>query len=120
MAAKGRSPASNLKGPDEQPGRLTGHPFNRDTATGRFVGVQERVGAVLRAADQSGLLGEKGARVASRVSPALLDQARQNTGITSDSDLIEFALANVALADDFAETYRRLAGTVDPNLKLGF
>jgi hypothetical protein len=50
----------------------------------------------------------------------LLHNARQRTGITSDSELIEFALANVALADDFAETYRRLEGTVDPDLKLGY
>jgi hypothetical protein len=82
--------------------------------------VREHIGAVLMAADEAGLLGEKDARVGARISRVLLHNARQRTGITSDSELIEFALANVALADDFAETYRRLEGTVDPDLKLGY
>jgi hypothetical protein len=91
-----------------------------DLASNRSVEHRERVDAVLKAADESGLLGEKAARVASRVSRTLLEQARERTGIASDSALIEFALANVALADDFAETYRHLGGAVDPDLELGY
>ncbi|MBX3569544.1 MAG: hypothetical protein KF914_15895 [Rhizobiaceae bacterium] len=74
----------------------------------------------MTAADESGLLGEKSARVGGRISPVLLEQARQRTGISSDSELIEFALANVALADEFAETYRQVRGSIDPDLKLGY
>jgi hypothetical protein len=34
--------------------------------------------------------------------------------------LIAFALANVAFEDDFAETFKKVRGTVDADLKLGF
>lgn len=76
--------------------------------------------AVMQAAENSGLLGEKSARIGGRISPALIARAKQRTGIKTDTDLIEFALANVALEDDFAETLRKVAGSVDPSLKLGF
>lgn len=36
------------------------------------------------------------------------------------TDLIEFALANLALEDKFAETFKASRGAVDPDLKLGF
>jgi hypothetical protein len=38
----------------------------------------------------------------------------------SDTDLIAFALASVALDDDFAQTFRSSRGKVDHALKLGF
>jgi hypothetical protein len=79
-----------------------------------------RFEAVMKAAESTGLLGEKSARIGGRISPALVRQAKRKTGIETDTDLIEFALANVALADDFAETFRKTRGTVDPTLKLDF
>jgi len=93
----------------------------REGKTGRFVLVDPaRLKAVMSAAEQSGLLGEKSARIGGRISPALLEQAKKQTGIRTDTDLIEFALANVALEDDFADTFAKVRGTVDPALKLGF
>lgn len=74
----------------------------------------------MQAAKRSGLLRNKSGRIAGRVSPALVRQAKRRTGIDADTDLIEFALANVALEDNFAETSRALRGKVDPKLKLGF
>ena len=59
-------------------------------------------------------------RIGGRVSPALVEQAKARTGIETDTDLIEFALANIALEDRFAETFKAVRGTVDPGLKLGF
>jgi hypothetical protein len=79
-----------------------------------------RFEAVMRAAEDSGLLGEKSKRIGGRISPALVEQAKRHTGIETDTDLIEFALANVALDDNFGRTFRRTRGTVDPALKLGF
>jgi hypothetical protein len=79
-----------------------------------------RVAAVMAAAENSGLLGEKTARIGGRISPALVEKAKKRTGIATDTDLIEFALASVALDDAFAETFRSTRGTVDPALKLGF
>jgi predicted metalloprotease len=40
--------------------------------------------------------------------------------IETDTDLIEFALADVALEDDFVDVFKRSRGKVDPDLKLGF
>jgi hypothetical protein len=74
----------------------------------------------MQAAQQSGLLSEKSGRIGGRVSPALIEQAKRQTGIKTDTDLIEFALATVALEDNFAETFRESRGRVDPDLKLGF
>lgn len=82
--------------------------------------VKSRFHAVMEAAAHSGLLGEKSKRIGGRISPALIEQAKKHTGIETDTDLIEFALANVALDDEFAATFRRTRGTVDPGLKLGF
>jgi len=79
-----------------------------------------RVAAVMKAAEQSGLLKEKNGRIAGRVSLALMEQAKKSTGIQTDTDLIAFALANVALEDNFPETFRKSRGKVDPTLKLGF
>lgn len=79
-----------------------------------------RVEAVMKAAEQSGLLKEKNGRIAGRVSSALVKQAKKRTGIQADTDLIAFALANVALEDNFAEAFRKSRGKVDPSLKLGF
>ncbi|MDB5555762.1 MAG: hypothetical protein JWL86_5746 [Rhizobium sp.] len=79
-----------------------------------------RFKAVMKAAEQSGLLGEKSKRIGGRISPALVEQAKKQTGIETDTDLIEFALANVALNDNYGETFRKIWGTVDPDLKLGY
>jgi hypothetical protein len=79
-----------------------------------------RFAAIIAAAEQSGLLGEKRARIAGRISPELIQRAKQKTGIATDTDLIEFALASIALDDKFSETFKKTMGSVDPRLKLGF
>lgn len=81
---------------------------------------RQRFEAVIRAAERSGLLSKKSGRIGGRVSPALVKQAKRQTGIETDTDLIEFALATIALEDNFAETFKRSRGKVDPELKLGF
>jgi hypothetical protein len=83
-------------------------------------GRRVRIRAVMMAAERSGLLKEKTGRIAGRVSAALVAQAKKRTGIQTDTDLIAFALANVALEDDFAETFKKVRGAVDADLKLGF
>lgn len=76
--------------------------------------------AVMRAAERQGLLKDKSSRIAGRVSPTLVAKAKKHTGIKSDSDLIAYALAQLALEDDFIEVFRRSRGSVDPDLKLGY
>jgi len=92
----------------------------RDAKTGQLVVSKARFEAVMLAAKQSGLLSGKSGRIAGRVSPTLVKQAKRQTGIVTDTDLIEFALATVALEDHFAESFKESRGKVDPELKLGF
>ncbi|WP_246696143.1 hypothetical protein [Mesorhizobium sp. SARCC-RB16n] len=74
----------------------------------------------LRAAIRKGLIGSKDERITARLSHALIEQAKRQTGIEGDTELLEFALANVALEDNFPATMNKLAGTIDPDIKLGF
>jgi hypothetical protein len=92
----------------------------RGEETGRLAVSKARFEAVMQAAEQSGLLREKSGRIGGRVSSALVRQAKRQTGIATDTDLIEFALATVALEDNFAEVFKESRGKVGPELKLGF
>lgn len=92
------------------------HAIAGQSATARAIQVQ----TVMAAAQRSGLLLEKSGRIGGRVSQALVDKAKARTGITTDTDLIEFALANIALEDKFADAFRAARGAVDPDLDLSF
>jgi hypothetical protein len=54
------------------------------------------------------------------VSPALVRQAKRQTGIASDTDLIEFALATVVLEDNVTDAFNESRGNVAPDLTLGY
>jgi hypothetical protein len=95
----------------------------RSAAGRRGPGLEEEqapFGSVMDAAERAGLLGDKSSRISGRVSAALIAQAKRRTGIESDTDLIEFALASIALEDNFAEAFKAARGKVDPDLKLGY
>ncbi len=79
---------------------------------------KERLEAVLKAAGGRGLLRDKTGRITGRVSPVLVERAKQATGLATDTALIEFALASVALEDHFGDVLVEARGTVDPDLKL--
>jgi len=95
-------------------------PATKESRPAGLVAGKAHFDVIMTAAQQSGLLGEKSGRITGRVSPALVKQAKRRTGIESDTDLIEFALAIVALEDQFAKTFASSRGGVDPELKLGF
>jgi hypothetical protein len=80
--------------------------------------VARRIAAVLDHAAKAGLLGEKDGRIAGRLSSDLIARAKSRTGIRSDSDLLAFALANVALEDNFGATFSRVRGTVESGMDL--
>jgi hypothetical protein len=76
---------------------------------------------VLSIAEQQGLLG--GGRtltVRGRMPSLLVEQAKKKTGIQSDSKLIEAALANIVVADDYGEWLLAQRGTVGKDLDLEF
>ncbi len=82
----------------------------RDSETGRFLIATVRFEAVMEAAERSGLLKQKNGRIAGRVSPALVEKAKQRTGIKGNTELIAFALASVALEDNFARVFKESRG----------
>ncbi|HXZ01363.1 MAG TPA: hypothetical protein VEI03_15295 [Stellaceae bacterium] len=93
---------------------------SRRVRTGRLLASEARVEAIMKAAERSGLLNKKSSRIGGRVSAELVMQAKKQTGLQADTDLIEFALANVALEDKFAGAFKASRGKVDEDLKLGF
>jgi hypothetical protein len=59
---------------------------------------------VMVIAEKEGLLrGERSRVVLGRMPEALVTRARKRTGIDSDTELIEVALANIAVANDYAD-----------------
>lgn len=75
----------------------------------------------LSIAGQQGLLsGSRTLTVRGRMPSLLVEQAKKKTGIQSDSKLLEVALANIAVADDYAEWLLAQRGTVSRDLDLEF
>ena len=76
---------------------------------------------VLRIAEREGLLRGKRTKVLrGRMPEALVSEAKKRTGIESDTDLIEVALANIAVADDYAEWLLSRRGSIDSGVPLEF
>ena len=73
----------------------------------------------LESARAAGLLGDaKDARVAGRVSSELVAAAKRRSGLSSDTDVIEIALARLALEDDFGARLVRNKGSVPRELDI--
>jgi len=76
---------------------------------------------VLTLAEQSGLLrGSRTKVIRGRMPQELVARAKARTGIKSDTNLIQVALANIAVADDYAEWLLSHRGTVPADLDLEF
>jgi hypothetical protein len=76
---------------------------------------------VMVIAEREGLLhGERTQVVRGRMPEALVARAKKRTGIDSDTDLIEVALANIAVADDYADWLLSRRGAVDREAELEF
>jgi len=88
------------------------------TRKGKPAAQSRRVEAVIEHARREGLFRDKDHRIAGRVSADLVNRAKERTGIRSDTELLAFALANIALEDNFAEAFAAMRGTVDPKLDL--
>jgi hypothetical protein len=73
--------------------------------------------AVIEAVRQVGLLGTK-EHVGGRIPTALLKAAKRRSGIGTDTELLVYALAKVAIEDDYAEMLLALEGTVSKDLNL--
>ncbi len=97
-------------------------------ATGRKVparrlGATKRLNArghaILSAATVAGYLrGEKTERIGGRVTRKLLAAAKAKSGLTSQTELLEYALSKVAIEDDYGETLLSMKGTVPDDVEL--
>ena len=76
--------------------------------------------AALDQARAAGLLGgSRNARIAGRVPAKLVAAAKKRAGTKSDTDVIEIALAALAIEDDFGARLVRRKGSIPKGIKLG-
>ena len=76
---------------------------------------------IMTIAEEKGLFrGTRTKMVRGRMPEALVRKAKARTGIKSDTELLELALANLAVADDYAEWLLSCKGTVSPDIDLEF
>ena len=74
---------------------------------------------VLEQARAVGLLGEaKDTRLSGRVPAGLIEAAKKRAHVSSDTELLELALARMALEDDFGARLVRRKGSVPANIDL--
>jgi hypothetical protein len=98
------------------------HMAKRSETMSNFVarGASTRQAVIRNTAARAGLLEGESQRIAGRMRTALIKAAKERSGITSDTELLEYALSRVALEDTFAETLTSLRGSVSPDLDLEF
>lgn len=82
--------------------------------------VMVRRKAVSEAAHSAGLLGGQTSRIQGRITQSLLAAAKERTGIISDTELLEYALAKVAIEDDFGAKLAARKGRVPADVDLEF
>jgi hypothetical protein len=76
---------------------------------------------ILEEARAAGLLGaSKDIRISGRITASLLAAAKERAHVTADTELIEIALARLALEDDFGAKLVRRKGSLPKNVDLGF
>jgi hypothetical protein len=76
--------------------------------------------AVIETARNAGLFAGANGRIAGRVRQQLINAAKARSGINSDTELLEYALARVALEDDFPAQLIALEGRVPRDIDLEF
>jgi hypothetical protein len=74
--------------------------------------------AVMDTARELGLLGGENGRIGGRVRRDLVAAAKEKSGIASDTELLEYALAKVALEDDFGTKLVRRKGRIARDIDL--
>jgi len=76
--------------------------------------------SVVAAAKDAGLLSGDNSHVGARLPRRLVDEAKARSGITSTTDLVEYALAKVALEDNFGAKLDARKGSIPSDLEFGF
>ena len=88
----------------------------------KVMAIAPSVDRIIAAAKGEGLIPQtdKDAKVSGRVHRVLLEAAKKRAGLTSETALLEYALAKVALEDDFGDLFARLRGSVSRDVDLEF
>ena len=73
---------------------------------------------VVESAKSAGLLAGENGRIGGRIRQRLVRAAKERSGISSDTELLEYALAKVAIEDDFGVNLLKLKGSVSRDLDL--
>ena len=89
----------------------------KSALTGQFL-MGDRRDRVVIAAKQAGLLQGARSPIGARVPQPLIDAAKAKTGLTSTTDVVEYALAKVALEDNFGAKLVARKGRVSKDLDL--
>jgi hypothetical protein len=76
--------------------------------------------AVVDTARQFGLLDGESSRIGGRIRRDLVEAAKVRSGISSDTELLEYALAKVALEDDFGAKLLARKGRIAKDVDLEF
>jgi hypothetical protein len=88
-------------------------------STAAATGFSKRVSATMSAAAATGLIeGKKGKQLSGRVHETLFEAAAAKSGLRG-TELIDYALAKVALEDDFADQLLALKGSIPRDVDLG-
>ena len=83
--------------------------------------VSRKLSEIMAIADSEGLLqGERTQVVRGRMPKALVLRAKKQSGINSDTKLLEVALANLAVQDNYVDWLLSRRGTIDPEVDLEF
>ena len=113
---KSPGPVKGFAGSPPAPGSIPKRPRRARQAEA----AQSRRTKVIQSATEAGFLSGHRERIAGRLPENLVRAAKERSGLTSDTALLEYAVARVALEDKFVETLLSLKGTVPPDLDLEF
>lgn len=75
---------------------------------------------VVDAARHLGLLDGEQTWIGDRMGSDLIAAAKHRSGITSDTELLEYALAKIAIEDDFGTSLARRKGRITQHIDLEF
>jgi len=74
--------------------------------------------SVVAAAKAAGLMAGDNGALGARIPHRLVAEAKERSGISSTTELVEYALAKVALEDDFGRKLVARKGTIPADIKL--
>ena len=79
-----------------------------------------RINVIADRGQELGFFEDKTVQIGGRVNKHLLEEAKKQAGVSSNSEVLDLALASLAINDGFAELVEEVRGTVDKDFDLDF